>query len=75
MDLFNSTLTVIKSIRIPDILDVTIIALMIFAALTWFKTRASRFVLIGITLLGGVYLAARFFELYLTAWLRFVFGN
>jgi uncharacterized protein (TIGR00159 family) len=66
MDLFNSTLTVIKSIRIPDILDVTIIALMIFAALTWFKTRASRFVLIGITLLGGVYLAARFFELYLT---------
>jgi uncharacterized protein (TIGR00159 family) len=66
MDLFNSTLTVIKSIRIQDILDVTIIALMIFAVLTWFKTRASRFVLIGITLLGGVYLAARFFQLYLT---------
>lgn len=66
MTLFDTVLTVIKSIRIPDILDVTIIALMIFALLTWFKTRASRFVLIGITLLGGVYLAARFFQLYLT---------
>jgi diadenylate cyclase len=66
MALWNSILAVIKSIRIQDILDVTIIALMIFAMLTWFKTRASRFVLIGITLLGGVYLAARFFQLYLT---------
>jgi diadenylate cyclase len=66
MVLFDHTLTVIRSIRIQDILDVTIIALMIFALLTWFKTRASRFVLIGITLLGGVYLAARFFQLYLT---------
>jgi diadenylate cyclase len=66
MALFDSTLTLIKSIRIQDILDVIIIAVMIFTALTWFKTRASRFVLIGITLLGGVYLAARFFQLYLT---------
>ncbi len=66
MDALNSALDIIKSIKIQDILDVIIIALMIFAVLTWFKTRASRFVLIGITLLGGVYLVARFFQLYLT---------
>ncbi|MCX5848738.1 MAG: diadenylate cyclase [Deltaproteobacteria bacterium] len=66
MALLDSILAVIKSVRIQDILDVIIIALMIFALLTWFKTRASRFVLIGITLLGGVYLVARFFQLYLT---------
>lgn len=66
MTLWESALTVIRNIRIQDFLDVAIIALMIFAVLTWFKTRASRFVLIGITLLGGVYLAARFFQLYLT---------
>ena len=66
MDLFNFALAVVKSIRIQDILDVMIIALMIFTLLTWFKTRASRFVLIGIILLGGVYIAARFFQLYLT---------
>jgi len=65
-DLANSTFAMLKSIRISDILDMVIIALMIFALLTWFKTRASRYVLIGIILLGGVYMAARFFQLYLT---------
>jgi uncharacterized protein (TIGR00159 family) len=66
MDIVNSAVAVIKNIRIQDVLDVAIIAAMIFALLMWFKTRASRFVLIGILLLGGVYLAARFFQLYLT---------
>jgi len=66
MAFMESALAVVKSIRVQDILDVIIIALMIFALLTWFKTRASRFVLMGITLLGGIYLAARFFQLYLT---------
>jgi diadenylate cyclase len=66
MDFINSAATVMKSIRIQDILDMAIIAAMIFALLRWFKTTASRFVLIGILLLGGVYLAARFFQLYLT---------
>ena len=66
MDFIYSAVTVIKSVRIQDVLDMAIIAAMIFALLMWFKTRASRFVLIGILLLGGVYLAARFFQLYLT---------
>ncbi|MHB8136865.1 MAG: diadenylate cyclase [Smithellaceae bacterium] len=66
MDLANAAAAVIKSIRIYDILDMAIIAAMILTLLMWFKTRASRFVLIGILLLGGVYLAARFFQLYLT---------
>lgn len=66
MFLLETALTFIRTVRIQDILDIIIIALMIFALLTWFKTRASRFVLIGIILLGGVYVAARFFQLYLT---------
>ena len=66
MAFIDTVLAFIKSVRIQDILDMVIIALMIFALLTWFKTRASRFVLIGIILLGGVYSAARFFQLYLT---------
>jgi diadenylate cyclase len=66
MDLVNSAATILKSVRIQDVLDMAIIAAMIFALLTWFKTRASRFVLMGIILLGGVYIAARFFQLYLT---------
>lgn len=66
MDFVNAATAMIKSIRIQDVLDMAIIAAMIFTLLMWFKTRASRFVLIGILLLGGVYLAARFFQLYLT---------
>lgn len=62
----DSVLMFIRSVRVQDILDIVIIAFMIFALLTWFKTRASRFVLIGITFLGVIYIAARFFQLYLT---------
>ena len=66
MNLVNSATEVIKSVRVYDVLDMVIIAAMIFALLMWFKTRASRFVFIGILLLGGVYLVARFFQLYMT---------
>jgi len=66
MDIVNFTASLIKSIRIQDILDMAIIAAMIFALLMWFKTRATRFVLIGVLLLGGIYLVARVFQLYLT---------
>ncbi|KAF0158056.1 MAG: hypothetical protein FD159_1203 [Syntrophaceae bacterium] len=66
MELMSAAAAVMKSIRIQDVLDMAIIAAMIFALLMWFKTRASRYVLVGILLLGGVYLAARFFQLYLT---------
>jgi uncharacterized protein (TIGR00159 family) len=39
---------------------------MISALLIWFKDRASRFVLLGISLLGFIYVVAKFFQLYLT---------
>ncbi|MFO7570765.1 MAG: diadenylate cyclase [Smithellaceae bacterium] len=66
MDFAHWVAPFIKSIRIQDILDTAIIAAMIFALLMWFKTRASRYVLVGIFFLGVIYLAARFFQLYLT---------
>ena len=66
MNIIIDALSAIKNIRLQDGLDIAIIAAMIFALLRWFKTRASRFVLIGILLLGCVYLAARFLQLYLT---------
>lgn len=56
----------INSIRIQDVLDIFITTVMISALLIWFKQRASRFVLIGISVLGFIYIAARFFQLYLT---------
>lgn len=59
-------LDIFHSIRIQDILDVLLVAVMISALLIWFKNRASRFVFAGISLLGVVYVLARFFQLYLT---------
>jgi uncharacterized protein (TIGR00159 family) len=57
---------ILQSLRIQDILDMAITATMISVVLIWFKDRASRFVLVGISLLGLIYLIARFFQLYLT---------
>jgi diadenylate cyclase len=59
-------LDIFHAIRIQDILDVLLVAVMISALLIWFKNRASRFVFVGISLLGIVYVLARFFQLYLT---------
>jgi uncharacterized protein (TIGR00159 family) len=64
--MIENALTMFHNFRLQDILDIAIIAVMISALLIWFKDRASRFVFLGITLLGAVYLLARFFQLYLT---------
>jgi diadenylate cyclase len=64
--MIENALTMIHTFRFQDILDIAIISVMISALLIWFKDRASRFVFLGITLLGVIYLLARFFQLYLT---------
>ncbi|MHB8772458.1 MAG: diadenylate cyclase [Syntrophales bacterium] len=64
--MIENALTMFHNFRIPDILDIAIIAVMISALLIWFKDRASRFVFLGISLLGVIYLLAHFFQLYLT---------
>ena len=56
----------IKSFRIQDFFDVLIITSLIYFLLIWFKTTAYRLVFVGISILGGVYILARLFNLYLT---------
>jgi len=58
---------ILHSLRIQDLFDITIISILIYGLLIWFKKAASRFVLVGIGLLGAVYILSRFFQLYLTA--------
>lgn len=65
--MIDNALNIIKTIRIQDFLDIVIISFMISALLIWFKDRASRFVFLGITFLGVIYVLARFFGLYLTS--------
>ncbi len=59
-------LSFFKSFRVQDAFDILIITLLVYATLIWFKHTASRLVLVGISLLGGVYILARIFNLYLT---------
>ena len=62
----ESALALIQNLRIQDIFDIVIISIMIFAVLIWLKDRASRFVFYGISLMGIIYVVARYFQLYLT---------
>ncbi|HOO90326.1 MAG TPA: diadenylate cyclase, partial [Syntrophales bacterium] len=55
-----------NTIRIPDILDIIIIAVFSYIVLVWFKKTASRFVLIGIFILAAIYAIASIFHLYIT---------
>lgn len=64
--MIDSLSAILGSIRIQDVFDMLVIWIMLSALLIWFKERASRFVFVGIALLGAVYIAARYFQLYLT---------
>ncbi|MDA8123883.1 MAG: diadenylate cyclase [Deltaproteobacteria bacterium] len=64
--MIENALTLLGNFRIQDLLDIAIIAIMLSALLIWFKDRASRFVFLGVTVVGAIYLLARFFQLYLT---------
>lgn len=64
--MIESISAIFGSIRIQDVFDMLVIWIMMSVLLIWFKQRASRFVFAGIALLGAVYIAARYFQLYLT---------
>jgi len=55
-----------ESFRIQDFFDIIIISSLIYVNLIWFKHTTSRFVFVGMSLLGGIYIGARLFHLYLT---------
>ena len=64
--MIDSAWSMLQSLRIQDVLDIAIISIAISVLLIWIKDRASRFVFIGISLLGFIYVIAKFFQLYLT---------
>jgi DNA integrity scanning protein DisA with diadenylate cyclase activity len=62
----NTVIYAFQSFHIKDFFDVLIISSLIYLLLIWFKNTASRFVFIGISLMSGIYIVARLFNLYLT---------
>ena len=49
-----------------DIIDIFIVSTLVYIVLLWFRRTRAAFILVGILILGAVYLLARRHELYLT---------
>ncbi|OPZ59827.1 MAG: DNA integrity scanning protein DisA [Deltaproteobacteria bacterium ADurb.Bin510] len=64
--MLDALITIKQSFRLQDLIDILIIAVMIYMLLVWVKNTASRFAFMGIMLLGVLYVGARLFHLYLT---------
>jgi uncharacterized protein (TIGR00159 family) len=56
----------LDGLRLVDVVDILAVAAFVYGALVWFRQARSRFVLMGVALLGGVYLAAQFLGMRLT---------
>lgn len=64
--MLDALITIKQSFRIQDLIDILIIAVMIYMLLIWVKSATSRFAFMGIMLLGVLYVGARLLHLYLT---------
>jgi diadenylate cyclase len=57
------------SIRVADVLDVGVFTVLLYFSLMWFRQRATRSLALGLMLAIGLYLCARWLDMYLTTML------
>ena len=57
------------SIRVADVLDVGVITVLLYFSLMWFRQRVMRSLALGLMLAIGLYLCARWLDMYLTTML------
>lgn len=55
--------------RLTDVVDVTIVALMLWAALAWLRKARARIALAGVAIAAAAFLVARQLELQMTVWI------
>src|SRR5262245_19282787 len=55
--------------RITDLLDVAIVAALVFAGIVWLRRSRARFAALGIGLVGALYLVVSRLDFELTAWI------
>ena len=56
-------------VRPVDVLDVALVSVFLYLVIVWMRQARAGLPLVGIAILGGVYLAARQLDLHLTAWI------
>lgn len=59
----------IKAVAFADILDIALVAVLIYALLIWFKKTKTAFVAMGLLMLAFVYTTARIMGMYMTVWI------
>ncbi|CAG0989911.1 Cyclic di-AMP synthase CdaA [Myxococcaceae bacterium] len=56
-------------VRPGDVLDVLLVSTLFYVVIVWMRRARAGLPLVGMAILGGVYLAARQLDLHLTAWI------
>ena len=59
----------LKPVGVADVLDVGLVAVLIYALLIWFKRTKTAFVAMGLLMLAVVYTVARLMGMYMTIWI------
>jgi uncharacterized protein (TIGR00159 family) len=59
----------LKAIAFADVLDIALVACLVYALLVWFKKTKTAFVAMGLLMLALVYTIARIMGMYMTVWI------
>jgi len=60
-------LDLLQNVRFADIIDILLVAVMLYGLLVWLRRTASLTVLVGAPIVAAVYIAAQTFQMYLTS--------
>ena len=67
--MISDTLTPLAAVSIGEIIDVLLVAILIYTAIVWLRRTRAAFVVRGMLTLGAVYMVVRYLDLQMTAWI------
>ncbi|HUF43048.1 MAG TPA: diadenylate cyclase CdaA [Verrucomicrobiae bacterium] len=61
--------TPFRNIGFADMVDILVVAILLYTAIVWIKNTRAAFIVRGIFIIAAVYILARYLDLQLTAWI------
>ena len=65
----NDSLMPFATITVGEIVDIFLVAVLIYTAIVWLRRTRAAFVVRGMLILGAAYMVVRYLELQMTAWI------
>lgn len=65
----STILNFLRAITFSEVLDVILVAILLYTGIVWAQRTRAAFVVRGIAILGGIYLIARLLDLQMIAWI------